>query len=187
MSNLTVWSRHAPFSPAGYAFIGGRTPRSDFDRVFEALARQAFTPRALARRTVRTPASGFVPAAELTRDGEDAVLRLELPGVDVTNDVAVELDNGRLTVRGEKRSENAGERGYREVRYGSFSRSFTVPGHVAAEAVTASYEAGVLTVRVAGAYTVPEPEPTATTIAITTAGGKDTTAPVEADEDTPET
>ena len=35
---------------------------------------------------------GFNPAAEIVKDGEDAVVRLELPGVDVAKDVNVEVD-----------------------------------------------------------------------------------------------
>lgn len=89
----------------------------------------------------------------MLRDGDDAVVRLELPGVDVTNDVTVEVDGGRLTVRGERRDERAEQRtGVREVRYGAFRRSFGLPQHVTSEAVSATYDAGVLSVRVAGAH-----------------------------------
>jgi HSP20 family molecular chaperone IbpA len=38
------------------------------------------------------------------------------------------------------------------VRYGSFRRSFRLPTLVTGESISASYDAGVLTVRVAGAY-----------------------------------
>ena len=172
MSTLTVWTRRDPFA--------------EFDRTFHALTRRAFGP-ATSRRVVRPAAvqsagvpSGFVPAAELTRDGDDAVLRLELPGVDVSKDVTVELDQGRLVVRGEKRAEQSAERAghaYREVRYGSFPRTFRVPEHVSAEAITADYTAGVLSVRVAGVFT--EPEPTATRIAITATGGTEVAEPTE--------
>jgi HSP20 family protein len=99
---------------------------------------------------------GFTPAAEVVRDGEDAVVNLELPGVDVAEDVTVEVDRGRLVVRGERRderSEQKGGRSLREVRYGAFRRSFRLPEGVTAEAVSASYDKGVLSVRVAGAYT----------------------------------
>jgi len=99
--------------------------------------------------------SGFNPAAEVIKDGEDAVVRLEIPGVDVDRDVKVELDAGRLVISGERRdehAENTAGRTVREVRYGSFQRSFAVPAHVNADAITASYEAGVLSVRVRGAY-----------------------------------
>ncbi|MET7394359.1 Hsp20/alpha crystallin family protein [Dactylosporangium sp. NPDC005572] len=110
---------------------------------------------ALVRRTFEQRATGFNPAAEVSRDGDDAVVRLELPGVDVEQDVTVEIDRGHLVVRGERRDERAEERAgrtLREVRYGSFHRTFALPEHVTDEAVTAEYDAGVLTVRVAGAY-----------------------------------
>jgi HSP20 family molecular chaperone IbpA len=45
-----------------------------------------------------------------------------------------------------------------EVRYGSFRRAFTLPVHVTGDAITASYDAGVLTVRVTGAYAGTEPQ-----------------------------
>ena len=99
--------------------------------------------------------SGFNPAAEIVKDGDDAVVRLELPGVDVEKDVNVEVDKGRLVIHGEHRDEHAEEnngRTLREIRYGSFRRSFQLPAHVTSEAIAASYDAGVLTVRVAGAY-----------------------------------
>jgi HSP20 family protein len=40
----------------------------------------------------------------------------------------------------------------RAVRYGSFRRSFQLPAHITGEAVSASYDAGVLTVRVTDAH-----------------------------------
>lgn len=127
MSNV-LWTRRDPFTE------------------FDALVRTAFGPAA---------ATGFTPAAELLRDGDDAVVRLELPGVDAEKDVQVEVDGGRLTVRGERRDERAEQRdgrSLREVRYGTFRRSFGLPSHVTSEAVSATYDAGVLSVRVAGAY-----------------------------------
>lgn len=80
---------------------------------------------------------------------------VELPGVDVDKDVVVELDRGRLVVKGERRDERSEEsagRTLREVRYGSFSRSFGVPAHVKADAISATYDAGVLRIRIAAAY-----------------------------------
>ena len=134
MSNLTLWSR----------------PAWDVDRWM----RDFFGPAA-ATDWIKPVAGGFSPAAEIVKDGEDAVVRLELPGVDVEKDVNVEVDHGRLVIHGERRDEHAEEkdgRTLREVRYGSFRRSFQLPAHVIGEAVSASYDAGVLTVRVAGAY-----------------------------------
>jgi HSP20 family protein len=98
---------------------------------------------------------GFRPAAEIVKDGDDAVVRIELPGVDVEKDVNVEVDKGQLVIHGERRDERTEDQDGRtlsEVRYGSFRRSFRLPTHVTGEAISASYDAGVLTVRVAGAH-----------------------------------
>jgi len=102
---------------------------------------------------------GIQPAVEAVRDGDDAVIRVDLPGVDAEKDVNVEVDKGRLVLRGERRderveenSEEGGLRTISEVRYGSFHRSFALPAHVTGEAISAAYEAGVLTVTVAGAH-----------------------------------
>jgi HSP20 family molecular chaperone IbpA len=102
----------------------------------------------------------FAPAAEIVKDGDDAVVRVELPGIDTEKDVNVEIDKGALVIQGERRDEHSEENGgrtLREVRYGSFRRTFALPSHVDDDAVTASYEAGVLTARVAGAYAGSKP------------------------------
>ncbi|MGV0790761.1 Hsp20/alpha crystallin family protein [Mycolicibacterium sp. XJ1819] len=99
--------------------------------------------------------SAFTPAAEMTRDGDDAVIRLELAGVDVDKDVNVEIDQGRLVIHGERRDEHSEDkdgRMLREVRYGSFRRSFKLPAHITSDDISATYDKGVLSVRVAGAY-----------------------------------
>lgn len=135
MSTLTLWRARNPFA--------------DFD----AHVRRAFD-LAVPAGPART--GGFVPAADIARDGDDAVVTIELPGIDVAKDVTVEVDRNRLVVRGERRDDRTEQRdgiSLREVRYGSFRRSFGLPAHVAAESVAASYDAGVLTVRVSGAYT----------------------------------
>ncbi|MDD7940181.1 Hsp20/alpha crystallin family protein [Actinomycetospora lutea] len=126
-------------------------------------------PFAVADALFRRPAPSrrqafYAPTTDVVRDGDDAIVRLELPGVDVAKDVTVDLDGHRLTVRGERREEQSGE-GWRESRRGSFRRSFTLPQHVDADAVSASYDAGVLTLRIVGAHAEPV-EPGARRIAI---------------------
>ncbi|KWX69015.1 Hsp20/alpha crystallin family protein [Mycobacterium sp. NAZ190054] len=128
MSNISLWTR----------------PTWDTDRFL----REFFGP-ATARDW------GVSPAVEVAQDGDDAVIRVDLPGVDVDKDVTVEIDKGRLVIRGERRDERSEESNGRrvsEVRYGSFHRSFALPAHVTGDAVSAGYDAGVLTVRVAGAH-----------------------------------
>lgn len=139
MSNLALWSR----------------PAWDTDRWLQDF----FGPASA--DWVKPAASGFNPAAEILKEGDDAVVRLELPGVDVEKDVNVEVDKGRLVIHGEHRDEHAEEehgRTLREIRYGSFRRSFQLPAHVTGEAISASYDAGVLTVRVTGAYAGAQPQ-----------------------------
>jgi HSP20 family protein len=104
---------------------------------------------------------GFTPAAEVTRDGDDAVVQVEIPGIDVTKDVTVEVVEHRLVIRGERRDERSEEKNgrvLREVRYGSFRRAFRLPEHLSSDALSATYDAGVLRVRVAGAYTGSDPK-----------------------------
>lgn len=132
MSALSLWSRPDPFVAR-----------------FDALLRSAFAP------LQGSAPFAFTPAAEVTRDGDDALVKVELPGIDVGKDVTVEVDGDQLVVRGERRDEHAEQRDggtVREVRYGSFQRSFTLPKHVAADTVSADYDAGILTIRVPGAY-----------------------------------
>ena len=140
MSNLALWSR----------------PAWDTDRWL----RDFFGPASA--DWYKPATSGFNPAAEIVKDGDDAVVRVELPGVDVEKDVHVEVDRGRLVIHGEHRDEHAeekeGGRTLREIRYGSFRRSFQLPTHVTGEAIAASYDAGVLTVRVTGAYAGTQPQ-----------------------------
>jgi len=125
--------------------------RDPFFAEFDQLVRSAFGPSVTG--SPRVP--GFSPAAEAHREGDDAVIRLELPGV-ATEDVNVEVKGRHLVVSGERRDgheevEESGRR-FSEFRYGRFTRAFRLAPNVTAEAVSASYDAGVLTLRVAGAY-----------------------------------
>jgi HSP20 family molecular chaperone IbpA len=125
--------------------------RDPFFAEFDRLVRSAFGPSV---STGNGGSTSFSPAAELHRDGNDAVIRLELPGVS-TDDITVEVRGRDLVVSGSRRDEHTEEesgRRFSEFRYGSFTRSFRLAPNVTADAVSASYDAGVLTVRVADAY-----------------------------------
>lgn len=75
------------------------------------------------------------------------VLRAEMPGIDPDKDVTVSVDGDTLTIKGERREEQK-EKNHRELHYGSFTRSITLPKGVNAEEITATYTDGVLEVRV---------------------------------------
>ncbi len=84
-------------------------------------------------------------------DGDQLVVRAELPGVDPDKDVAVILEDGILTISAERHSETSEktDSGYRsEFRYGSFTRQLRMPPGTQADQIVASYKDGVLDIRV---------------------------------------
>lgn len=85
------------------------------------------------------------------RDGDDLVVRAELPGIDPDKDVEVSLSEGTLSIHAhrQEQSEAREKDGYRsEFRYGSFSRTVALPPGTDESSVTARYTDGVLEVRV---------------------------------------
>jgi HSP20 family protein len=96
----------------------------------------------------------WMPAMDLLETDEHFVLRADLPGM-AEEDVSIELEDTTLTISGQRAAEHDERRegAYRVERaFGSFSRSLTLPQGVDPEAVTASFDKGVLEVR------VPKPE-----------------------------
>jgi HSP20 family protein len=88
-------------------------------------------------------------------DGDDLVVKAELPGLDPDKDVEVTVDDGLLTIAAERRDETvegeAGKPGYRsEFRYGSFRRVLPLRQGVRESDVTATYADGILVVRMPG-------------------------------------
>lgn len=91
----------------------------------------------------------WYPMTDVSETPEHLVLRLEVPGMS-REDIKLSVENNVLTVRGEKRQEAAqeNENWYRTERsYGAFERSFSLPTHVNPDAVRASLESGVLTIK----------------------------------------
>ena len=95
--------------------------------------------------------SGWAPAVDIEETPESLFVRAELPGMK-PEDIDVRVENGTLTIRGERRFENEqGNRNFHRVErsYGSFSRSFTLPTSVSPEDVKARYENGILELQMA--------------------------------------
>ena len=85
------------------------------------------------------------------RDGDTLVVRAEMPGIDPDEDVEITVSDGMLHLSAERRSETKTEdkKGYRsEFRYGSFSRSVRLPAGAGEDDVKATYDNGILEVRV---------------------------------------
>ena len=92
----------------------------------------------------------WMPAMDLLESGDDFVLKADLPGMS-EEDVSIELEDSTLTISGERKAEHRAEgEGYYRVERstGSFSRSLTLPKGVDPEAVSASFDRGVLEVRI---------------------------------------
>ena len=93
----------------------------------------------------------FAPRVNIRETENDVVLVFEVPGVE-KNDIKVGIENGMLTVSGERKIEPANEQsGYvrNEILGGTFSRSFTLPDTVDTDKIEADYKHGMLTVKMA--------------------------------------
>jgi HSP20 family protein len=120
--------------------------QSEMNRLFDSFFSEGEGNGSRARR--------WVPAMDLVEHDDHYTLRADLPGLS-EDDVAIEVDGGVLTVSGERRHEQQVEQGRftrLERSTGRFSRSLSLPEGVDAEAVTASFDRGVLEVH------VPKPE-----------------------------
>jgi len=85
------------------------------------------------------------------REDSTLVVKAEVPGINPESDVEINLVGNQLQigVRREEKTEHKGKEGYHsEFRYGTFSRSVTLPPGVTQDDVQASYRDGVLEVRV---------------------------------------
>ena len=107
----------------------------------------------------------LIRVEEYREDGA-LVIRADRPGIDPDKDVELTVSGGMLHIEaGHREEEKREEKGYlcQEVRYGSLSRSLPLPARVTGAGITATYQAGVLEIR------IPEPKrEQATKIAIRT-------------------
>ena len=95
-------------------------------------------------------ADGWLRVEE-QRDGDDLVVRFEIPGIDPEHDVELTVLDGvlHITARREERSEHDEDGGFRsEFRYGSFVRNLALPPGVNVDDIRASYKDGILEVRI---------------------------------------
>lgn len=91
----------------------------------------------------------WVPAVDIQETENELVLKADVPDVEM-KDIDVRMENGTLTIRGERKFEGKNTQGgwHRVERsYGSFERAFTLPDTVNPEGVKADYKNGVLTIQ----------------------------------------
>lgn len=88
------------------------------------------------------------PPVDIYETENELVLKADVPEIDPKK-VAIQMENGTLTLKGERRFEDQGNgRGFHRIErgYGSFVRAFSLPDTVEPDKVKADYKNGVLTV-----------------------------------------
>jgi len=96
-------------------------------------------------------ASSFVPAVDIYEDEHNIILTAETPGIE-EKDLDISVENGVLTVSGERRMDNEEKQDHFhriERSYGRFTRSFTLPPTVDENGVKADFNNGVLKITLA--------------------------------------
>jgi len=122
----------------------GRLARGEFDRVFDDMF-GGFMPG------LRASSTDWAPSLDVSESEDEIRIQAEIPGVSAEDfDISVMADV--LSISGEKKEGNVeeGDNFYRkERRFGSFRRSIALPAAVDIEKMSAEYDRGVLTVRLA--------------------------------------
>jgi HSP20 family protein len=134
----TVWE---PFGELGDWWPFGRGRSSHLQGLLRELDED--WPSSFARGAWR-------PALDIHETDDEYAVTVELAGAR-KEDVTVECHEGMLTIRGEKKSEREEEKEKRrfvERRYGTFTRSFSLPGDAETEKIDAKFENGVLTLTI---------------------------------------
>jgi HSP20 family protein len=93
----------------------------------------------------------FMPSVDISETETNFEVSVALPGMN-KEDINVDLDNGRLSISGERTFEKEEEgKNYHQVesKFGSFNRSFQLPDSIDEESIEAKYENGVLTITIA--------------------------------------
>jgi HSP20 family protein len=123
-----------------------------FDREFNDIVNRLFsTPSEEGPQRTWT----WKPTMEVFRDGEDLVIRADIPGVDPERDIELSVEGNILRMKGHRSFDREVSDDHRymvERAYGEFRRDLTLPDGVDADAMNASYDSGVLTI------TMPLPE-----------------------------
>ena len=95
-------------------------------------------------------AGEWAPRVDIAETEQEFVIKAEIPEVN-KEDITVTVDNGVLSIRGEKKREKEGEgKKYHRIErcFGSFSRSFTLPGNVDETKIKASFKDGTLNLHI---------------------------------------
>lgn len=143
MRDLIPWRRQESSAPAVYR-EEDRNPLVQFRREIDRMFDDFFRSPAMGGRFGSTM---HWPSVEVRETDEDVRITAELPGLN-EKDVDITVENGVLTIRGEKTSEHEDrDRGWSERYYGRFERAVALPDGADDTQGEASFRDGVLTVR----------------------------------------
>lgn len=88
----------------------------------------------------------WTPPMDIFETENELVMRMDVPDINM-QDVDIRMENDTLTIRGERKFDQAQGTAHRiERSYGTFARSFSLPKSVDTEKVRADYRGGVLTI-----------------------------------------
>jgi HSP20 family protein len=93
----------------------------------------------------------FMPSVDIAETENEFEVSVALPGMS-KEDINVDLENGRLSISGERRFENEeNDKNFHRVEssYGSFNRSFQLPDTIDEDSIEAKYSNGVLNIIIA--------------------------------------
>lgn len=143
MRDLIPWGRQESTVPTTYRSEESNplvSFRRDIDRLFDDFFRGALPSFGLGRSFTAWP------SVEVSESDREVRITAEVPGMS-EKDVELLLEDGVLTLRGEKKSETQDkDRGYSERYYGRFERRLALPSGVNEEGAKADFRDGVLTV-----------------------------------------
>jgi HSP20 family protein len=123
-------------------------PWREIDDLFDRYTRAAGQPRTGNQDVATT--GDWAPQVDIAETDKAFVIKAEIPEVK-KEDVKVTVDNGILTIRGDRKQEKTdnGKKFHRiERHYGSFTRSFTLPDNVDETNVKASFKDGMLKLQI---------------------------------------
>ncbi len=138
----SLFNRDEFLTPFSYALD------SYFDEIFPSLGTGFFT-------------KGSYPKVDISENDKNLEIVAEIPGLN-KDQVKVELNNGILSISGEKKEEVEDKKKnyvHKELKHSSFYRSFSVGDNVNEENIDAKFENGVLTITLPKTEPTPKPEP----------------------------
>ncbi len=142
MRDLIPWGRQSSTAPVQYQNQDNPVLgfRREVDRLFDDLFRGSLPSLGLGRTLAAWP------NVELSETEREIRITAEVPGMS-EKDVELLMEDGILTIRGEKKSETEDkDRGYSERYYGRFERRVALPSNVDEGGANATFRDGVLTV-----------------------------------------